>query len=67
MFLYNLIDLSSFFFQDEIYFIRPEVKDIAISTRVGRIKKIKILFKCDEGKLCDNVDAIIKGCVEGKH
>ena len=52
-------------FQGEIDFTMPEVTDIGIPTSIGPIFKMKLLFKCDEGKFCDNVDVLIRGCAQG--
>ena len=43
----------------------PEVTDIGIPTSIGPIFKMKLLFKCDKGKFCDNVDVLIRGCAQG--
>ena len=52
-------------FQGEIDFTMPEVTDIGIPTSIGPIFKMKLLFKCDKGKFCDNVDVLIRGCAQG--
>ena len=46
-------------------FTRPGVSDLPLPTSIGEIFKIKIQFTCDEGKFCDNVDAMIRGCAQG--
>jgi hypothetical protein len=46
-------------------FNKPEVRDIAIPVGIGKIYRIKLVFECDSGELCDDVDAIIRGCTEG--
>ena len=46
-------------------FTRPGVSDLPLPTSIGEIFKIKIRFTCDEGKFCDNVDAMIRGCAQG--
>lgn len=46
-------------------FTEPGVQDIALPQGIGNIERIKLKFSCDDGELCNDVDADIRGCIHG--
>ena len=50
---------------EKLYFTQPGVQSAPLPTALGHVQSIGINFKCEDGKLCDNVDLNIKGCLQG--